>query len=34
LRRMVRPIYIQIGIIPELAQGIQTASLLQEPPEE
>jgi MFS family permease len=34
LRKVVRPIYQQIGIIPELARGIQTASVLQEPPEE
>lgn len=34
LRRLVRPIYAQIGIIPEVAVGIQTASVLQEPPEE
>jgi MFS family permease len=33
LRRLVRPIYVQIGIIPELAAGIQAASELQEPPE-
>ncbi|HLH08505.1 MAG TPA: MFS transporter [Terriglobales bacterium] len=34
IRRLVRPIYQQIGIIPEVAQGIHTASVLQEPPEE
>ena len=33
LRKLIRPIYAQIGIIPELAKGIQTASVLQEPPE-
>ena len=30
IRRVVRPIYAQIGIIPELAQGIETATVLQE----
>ncbi|MFZ3262812.1 MAG: MFS transporter [Terriglobales bacterium] len=34
LRRLIRPIYIQIGIIPELAKGIHTASVLQEPPDD
>jgi MFS family permease len=34
LRRLVRPIYVQTGVLPELATGIHTASLLQEPPEE
>ncbi|MFZ0734434.1 MAG: MFS transporter [Candidatus Sulfotelmatobacter sp.] len=34
LRQLIRPIYAQIGIIPELAAGINTASVLQEPPEE
>lgn len=34
LRRLVRPIYAQIGIVPELARGINTASVLQEPPQE
>lgn len=34
LRKLVRPIYIQMGIVPELATGINTASTLQEPPEE
>lgn len=34
IRRLVRPIYIQIGIVPQLATGITTASMLQEPPEE
>jgi MFS family permease len=32
LRALVRPIYIQIGVIPEVASGIQTASLLQQKP--
>ncbi|HUA15979.1 MAG TPA: MFS transporter [Verrucomicrobiae bacterium] len=34
LRKLIRPIYMQIGILPELRAGIQTASVLQEPPEE
>jgi len=34
IRKVVRPIYQQIGIIPELATGINTASVLQQPPEE
>jgi MFS family permease len=34
LRKLIRPIYVKIGIIPELAAGIHTASVLQEPPEE
>lgn len=34
LRQLIRPIYARIGIIPELAAGINTASVLQEPPQE
>jgi MFS family permease len=34
LRQVIRPIYVRIGIIPELAEGIHAASVLQEPPEE
>jgi MFS family permease len=34
IRQLVRPIYVQIGIIPELAAGINAASVLQEPPED
>jgi MFS family permease len=34
LRANVRPIYRQLGIIPEVATGIQAASALQTPPEE
>lgn len=34
LRKLIRPIYVRIGVIPELATGIHTASLLQEPPED
>lgn len=33
IRKVVRPIYIQLGILPEVATGIQTASALQTPPE-
>ncbi|MGA7565713.1 MAG: MFS transporter [Terriglobales bacterium] len=33
LRKLIRPIYVQIGIFPELARGIQAASVL-EPPED
>ena len=34
IRRVVRPIYIELGIIPEMAAGIQSASALQTPPQE
>jgi len=34
LRQLVRPIYMRIGIIPELAKGLHAASILQEPPED
>ena len=34
IRAVVRPIYVQLGIIPEVASGIQAASALQTPPEE
>jgi len=33
LRRIVRPIYIELGILPEVAEGINAASTLQTPPE-
>ncbi len=33
IRKLVRPIYAQLGIIPEVASGIQAASSLQVPPE-
>lgn len=33
LRRLIRPIYVQIGIIPEIAKGVHTASVMQDPPE-
>jgi predicted MFS family arabinose efflux permease len=34
IRQLVRPIYAQIGIIPEVARGIQAATAVQQPPEE
>ncbi len=33
IRREVRPIYVQLGILPEVATGIQQACALQVPPE-
>ena len=33
LRRDVRPIYVRIGILPEVAKGIQQSSELSIPPE-
>lgn len=33
IRRVIRPIYIELGIIPEVAEGIRSASVLQTPPE-
>jgi MFS family permease len=33
IREVVRPIYIKLGILPEVASGIQAASALQTPPE-
>ncbi len=33
LRSAVRPIYVQLGILPESASGVQAASILQTPPE-
>jgi len=33
VRRLIRPIYIQLGILPEVAEGIQAATSLQTPPE-
>ena len=33
LREVVRPIYVRLGIIPEMAKGLQTASDLFVPPE-
>ena len=34
VRREVRPIYRELGILPEIAKGIQQASVLRPPPEE
>jgi MFS family permease len=34
LRKLVRPIYIELGIIQEVARGMQAASSLRTPPEE
>lgn len=34
LRQMVRPIYERLGILPEIATGLQSASNLSSPPEE
>ena len=33
IRKIVRPIYVQMGILPEVATGIQAATALQTPPE-
>ena len=33
IREAVRPIYVRIGILPEIASGLQTASVLLTPPE-
>ena len=33
LRRDVRPIYVKIGILPEVASGIQNTSEMSVPPE-
>lgn len=33
LRRAIRPIYVQLGILPELTTGLQSATALQAPPE-
>jgi len=34
IKRLIRPIYAQMGIIPEVAKGLHAATLLQQPPEE
>ena len=34
IRVLVRPIYVRMGILPEVAQGLQTASNLMTPPEQ
>jgi MFS family permease len=33
LQRVVRPIYVRMGILPEVAQGMQSAAQLTRPPE-
>jgi MFS family permease len=33
LRKLVRPIYVKLGIVPEVAAGLQAASSLRTPPE-
>jgi len=33
IRNVVRPIYVRLGILPEVAEGIQAASALQTPPQ-
>jgi MFS family permease len=34
VRRVMRPIYVELGILPEVARGLQEASALQTPPEQ
>jgi MFS family permease len=34
LRKLIRPIYVKLGIVQEVARGIQAASSLRTPPEE
>jgi MFS family permease len=34
LRELVRPIYVRLGILPEIAEGLQSASQLATPPED
>jgi hypothetical protein len=31
--KVVRPIYVRMGILPEVALGVQQAATMQEPPE-
>jgi MFS family permease len=33
IRRVIRPIYRELGILPEIAEGIESATILQTPPE-
>ncbi len=33
IREVIRPIYVKLGILPQMAMGIQQASVLGEPPE-
>lgn len=34
LRQFIRPIYVQMGIIPEVARGLQAATILEPPPQD
>jgi MFS family permease len=34
LRKLIRPVYVDKGILPQIASGIHSASVLQQPPEE
>jgi predicted MFS family arabinose efflux permease len=34
IRRYIRPIYRQLGILPQIAEGIEAATLLQTPPQD
>jgi len=34
LRKIIRPVYVRMGIIPEVHSGIQSAAELTVPPEE
>lgn len=33
IRRVIRPIYRELGILPQIAEGLQSAAILQTPPE-
>jgi len=33
IRRVIRPIYRELGILPQIAEGIERATILQTPPE-
>ena len=33
IRRVIRPIYQELGILPQIAEGIESATILQTPPE-
>ena len=33
IRRVIRPIYQELGILPQIAEGIESAAILQTPPE-
>ena len=34
IREVVRPIYVRMGILPEVASGLQTTANLMTPPEQ